>query len=83
MPDRVIKVINDWGKSQKNVNFKKRLEFWDRLKKHYGWENEDLDLSNGKVEVEPVSNYPHILVKFQECVWNLTYSQKMALCRNN
>ena len=56
MPDRVIKVINDWGKSQKNGDFKNKLEFWDRLKQKFDWKNEDLDVSNGKVEVEPVSN---------------------------
>ena len=31
MPDSVIQVINDWGKSQKNMDFKNKLEFWDRL----------------------------------------------------
>ena len=60
MPDHVIKVVNNWGKSQKNVNFKNRLEFWDRLKQKYDWKNKDLDVSDGKVEVESVSNYPHI-----------------------
>ena len=60
MPDRVIKVVNNWGKSQKNVNLKNRFEFWDCLKQKYNWENEDLDVSDGNVEVEPVSNYPHI-----------------------
>ena len=29
MTDSVIKVINDWGKSQKNMDFKNQLEFWD------------------------------------------------------
>ena len=60
MPDGVIKVINDWGKSQNNVNFKNRLDLWDHLKQKYDWENEDLDVPNGKVEVEPRSNYPRI-----------------------
>ena len=60
MIDCVIKVINNWGKSQKNTNFKNRLEFWDRLKQKFDWEEEDLDMSNSKVEVEPVSNYPRI-----------------------
>ena len=59
MPDRVINVINDWGKSQENTEFKNKLEFWDCPRKKYDWENEDLDVSDGKVEVEPVSNFPH------------------------
>ena len=45
---------------QKNANFKNRLEFWDRLKQKYDWENEDLDVSESKVEVEPEEVYPNI-----------------------
>ena len=29
MPDSVIQIINDWGGSQKNTDFKNKLEFWD------------------------------------------------------
>ena len=60
MPDSVIQVINDWGKSQKNTDVKNKLEFWDRLKQKYDWENEDLDLGDGKVEEELVSQFTHI-----------------------
>ena len=60
MPGSVIKVINDWGKSQKNADFKNTLEFWDCLKQKYSWENEDLDLGDGKVEEELVSKFTHI-----------------------
>ena len=60
MPDSVIQVINDWGKSQKNTDFRNKLEFWDRLKNKYDWENEDLDLEDGKVEEELVSPFTHI-----------------------
>ena len=37
MPDSMIKMINDWGKSQKNADFRNKLEFWDRLKQKYSW----------------------------------------------
>ena len=30
------------------------------MKNKYDWENEELDLSDGKVEVKPVNAYPHI-----------------------
>ena len=60
IPDRVIKIINNWVKSQKNAGFKNKLEFWYRMKNIYDWENEYLDVSDGKVEVEPVNSYPHI-----------------------
>ena len=63
MPDCIIKVINDWGNSQKNTDFKNKVEFWDRLKQKFDRENDDLDVFNGKIEVEPVSNYPHKLVE--------------------
>ena len=33
MPTSIIQVINNWGKSQKNADFKNKLEYWDRLKK--------------------------------------------------
>eukprot|EP00957_Ditylum_brightwellii_P106127 8095822-Ditylum_brightwellii.AAC.1 len=32
MPDSVIEVINNWGKSHKNEDFRNKLEFCDRLK---------------------------------------------------
>ena len=60
MPGSVIMVINDWGKSQKNADFKNKLEYWDRLKQKYSWENEDLDLGDGKVVEELVSQFTHI-----------------------
>ena len=50
MTDSVIQVINNWGKSQKNTDFMNKIEFWDRMERKYYWENEDLDLGDGKVE---------------------------------
>eukprot|EP00957_Ditylum_brightwellii_P128976 9839114-Ditylum_brightwellii.AAC.1 len=60
MPDSIIKVINDWGKSQKNDDFKNKLEFWDCFKQKYSLENDDLDFDYGKVEEELVSKFTHI-----------------------
>ena len=60
MPERVIKIIKDMGKSSNNLGFKNKLELWDRTKNKYNWENEDLYVSDGKVKVEPVNFYPHI-----------------------
>ena len=36
------------------------MKFWDCLKQKYDWENEDLDLGEGKVEEELVSKFTHI-----------------------
>ena len=60
MPTSIIQVINNWGKSQKNTKFKNKLEFWDRLKQKYDWENDDLDVTEGKVDSESVSQHMHI-----------------------
>ena len=35
IPERVIKIINNWGKSQNTAGFKNKLEFWDRMKNKY------------------------------------------------
>ena len=37
MPTSIIQVVNNWGKSQKNADFKNKLEFWDRLNQKYDW----------------------------------------------
>ena len=60
IPERVIKINNYWGKPHKNAGFKNNLEFWDCMKNKYDWDNGDLDVSDGKFEVEPVGAYPHV-----------------------
>ena len=60
IPERVIRVINDWEKLLKTEGFKNNLELWDCMKDKYYWDNKDLYVSDGKVEVEPVNAYPHI-----------------------
>ena len=60
MPESVTKVINKWVKYQKAAVFKNKLELWDCIKNKYYWENEDLDVSDGKFEIKPVNVYPHI-----------------------
>ena len=60
MPDRVMNIINDRGKSQKNAGFRNKLEFLDLMKNKYDWENEDLDVSDGNVEFEPANAYSRI-----------------------
>jgi hypothetical protein len=60
MLDSVTRIINNWGKSQKNAVFKNKLEFWDRLKQKYDWENEDLDIGNDKIEEKLVRQFTHL-----------------------
>ena len=60
MPKSIIQIINNRGKSQKNADLKNKLEFWDRLKQKYDWENYELDVTEGKVDSERVSQHMHI-----------------------
>ena len=39
MPERIIRIIKYWVKSQKNAGFKNNLEFWDIMKNKYDWGN--------------------------------------------
>ena len=59
-PERAIRIMNNYGKSQKNAGCNNKLELWDCMKNKYNWENEDLDVSDGNVEVAPLNKYPHI-----------------------
>ena len=60
IPTSIIQIINNRLKSQKNADFKNKLEFWDRLKQKYDWENDDLDVTEGNVDSERVSQHMHI-----------------------
>ena len=37
IPEGVIKIINDWGKSHKSAGFKNKLELWNHMKNKYDW----------------------------------------------
>ena len=43
-----------------NADFKNKLEFWYRLKQKYDWETDGLDVTEGKVDSERVSQHMHI-----------------------
>ena len=60
MPESVICVVNAWGKSQKNTDFKNKCEFWDRMKREYDWENDDFDVGDAKLEEEHISKFTNL-----------------------
>ena len=60
MPTSIIHVINNWGNSQKKADFKNKLEFWDRLKQKYDWDNDDHNVTKGNFDSERVSQHMHI-----------------------
>ena len=46
MPDDVIKTVNRWDQGQKAITYCNKLDFLNRVKQHFGWENEELDLDD-------------------------------------
>jgi hypothetical protein len=46
MPDDAIKTVNRWGQGQQAITFGNKLHFLNRAKKHFDWENEELDLDD-------------------------------------
>ena len=72
MPDDVIKTMNRWGHGQKAITFGNKLEFLNRAKQHFDWENEELDLDDMVDEKRYTLVF---LLRFQECLSNLILSQ--------
>jgi hypothetical protein len=48
MPDRVIKVVNDWGHAEEDI--KLSLTFLNHKKQLYDWDNDDLQDEEGLIE---------------------------------
>ena len=60
MPDQIIRAMNLWGELSAKAKHKastKQLEFLNRNKEKFDWDNEELDLSEAKVLPETVT--PH------------------------
>ena len=66
MPDRVVKSLNAWGKSPKNLAYENKLEFLNRHKQKYDWDNKELDIDEGKVEPDEPVAHPSIPAGSQE-----------------
>ena len=59
-PDRVIKRLNDLGKTPRGEKYSNGLVFLNRKKQPFNWENEELNEQLPEVE-EPI--YPDILAE--------------------
>ena len=59
-PDRVIKRVNGLGKTPRGEKYSDGLEFLNRHKQRFDWENEELNEKISEVE-EPI--YPDILAE--------------------
>ena len=60
MPDRVVKRLNAWGKAFG----KGSLKFLNQSQESYEWDNEELNVSEQKVEPEMVNPHPSIPAEF-------------------
>jgi hypothetical protein len=67
MPERVIERMIKLGKKCRQSRSADTLQFLNRHKEKYDWDNEDLEVEEGLVEDEP---YPDLLAELPGCVWN-------------
>ena len=58
MPDQVIKLINKWGSNSDKANYGTMLQFCNRNKAKFDWDNDDIEKDKGLIEDETMDN-PH------------------------
>ena len=56
MPDRVLKIVNEWGKGTKVIKYGSKLEFLNRHQEKFNWENGELDDDGVLVQEEPIAH---------------------------
>jgi hypothetical protein len=64
MPDRVIKIIDDWGRRHQQEDKAKTLEFLNHKQQQYNWDDDDLKDNKGLVELDIA--HPNIPAKFSD-----------------
>jgi hypothetical protein len=62
MPDRVIKVVQDWQRCHQKEDKAKSLEFPNQKWQQYSWESDNLEDANGLAESD--ITHPDIPTKF-------------------
>ena len=50
MPDRILTLINRWGKSSLSQQYGIKLEFLDKNRVKFNWDNDNLEEDKGLVE---------------------------------
>ena len=64
MPERILKLAKKWGKSSRSQQYGNKLEFLDRKKARFDWDNEDIEEDEGLVEPDPnLTTHPGILAE--------------------
>jgi hypothetical protein len=62
MPDRVIAVIEDWGRHHQKEDKVSTLEFLNQKGQQYDWDNDDLEYGEGLIELD--ITHPDIPAEF-------------------
>ena len=62
MPDSILKLVNCQGKSSRSQQYGTKLEFLDRNKAKFDWDNGDLEEDEGLVESYRVT-HPGIIAE--------------------
>ena len=62
-PDRIIRPANSWGKQSQSKQFGNKLEFFNRNKVKYDWDNEEIEESKALVEPPSTAAHPGILAE--------------------
>ena len=61
MPDRVVKLVNEWGHKSNKANYGDTLKFQNRNKNKFDWGNNELEEDEGLIEDEHKDNpYPSL-----------------------
>ena len=64
MPEIILKLANRFGESSRSQQYGNKLEFLDRKKTKFDWDNEDIEEDEGLVEPDPnPTTHPGILVE--------------------
>jgi hypothetical protein len=63
MPDRVLKVVDDWGRCHAKEDITHSLTFLNCKKELYDWDNDNLQVNNGLIKPDnhPDISHPKIL----------------------
>jgi hypothetical protein len=62
MPDRVIKVVNDWGRRHAKEDIKHSLTFLNRKNELYYWDNANLQDEEGLIK--DLKSHPKLPAEF-------------------
>ena len=61
MPDRIKKLVEKWGTQSRGKAFKGKMEFLNRTKDKFEWENVDIPTGKMTGEEEPI--YPNLIAE--------------------